>query len=65
MTRNEVLREPAIHKKTDGYLLIYPDSTVRFLGFLESIKHRIFKWTAQDFIDEETGAELFRDFLSK
>jgi hypothetical protein len=58
-------REPAIHKKTDGYLLIYPDSTGRFLSFWESVKHRLFGWTAQDFIDEETGADLFRHFMGR
>lgn len=52
--------EPAIHKKKDGYLLIYIDGEIRFLGFWESIKHRFFGWTAQDFVDEETGSELFR-----
>jgi hypothetical protein len=56
-------REPAIHKKTDGFLLIYPDSQVRFLGFWEGMKHRFFGWSAQDFIDEETGAEVFREIL--
>lgn len=54
------MREVAIHKKTEGYLLIYPDSQCRFLSFWEGIKYRFFGWTAQDFFDEETGADLFR-----
>lgn len=65
MTNYETLKDPEIHKKTDGYLLIYPDGQLRFLSFWESIKHRISGWTAQDFIDEEIGAELFRGFLNK
>lgn len=56
-------RKPSIHKKADGFLLIYPDSRARFLGFWDSVKHRLFGWTAQDFIDEETDAELFRVYL--
>ncbi len=52
--------EPAIHKKRDGYLLIYVDCQSRFLSFWEGIKHRVFGWSAQDFVDEETGSELFR-----
>lgn len=62
MLRSDMLREPEIHKKTDGYLLIYPDSQGRFLGFWESIKHRLFGWTAQDFVDEEIGSDVFRHF---
>lgn len=50
MTGYQLNREPAIHKKSDGYLLIYPDSQGRFLSFWEGIKHRFFGWTAQDFI---------------
>ena len=52
---------PAIHKKGRDYLLIYPDGQARFLGLWERVKHRIFGWCAQDFIDEETGSEVFRN----
>lgn len=58
-------KEPEIHKKSDGYLLVYIDGHIRFLGFWESLKHRFFGWKAQDFVDEETGAEVFRQLTRK
>jgi len=60
------MKKSRLHTQHGCHFLQYPDSSYRWLTCWEwLIKHRLFGWTAQDFVDEETGANLFRRYCDE
>jgi hypothetical protein len=50
MDQDGKLAVSRIHKKTDGYLLIRPNGSVRFLSFWEGLQYRFGFKTPEDFV---------------